>query len=71
MLMWNSVLRSILQSFLKTSIGAVLALSLVKFTEEPADIANASQAIILVTTLAVLPFVFMRLLQKRKSILTQ
>ena len=69
-LFWNSVIRFILQSYLKTSIGCMMAVSAVSFGASAATVSSIL-AILFAVVLAVIPVYFLWFLHKRRKTLQQ
>lgn len=63
---WNGAIRYVLQSYLKTSMGALAATVLINW-EGGTNIANSLQAIAMLLVLAQFPFFFMCVMQKNKD----
>ena len=66
--MWNSVIRYVLQAYLKISIACMIAIFLIDFINSKATI-NAILCILLLTIISLIPFIFMRILYKNRKIL--
>ena len=66
--MWNSVIRYVLQAYLKISITCMLAIFLIDFKNSKATI-NAIVCILLLTFISIIPFIFMRILYKKRKTL--
>ena len=66
---YNSMLRFVLQSYLKTALGGVFALVLIKF-KTGTDILNAVLAIVMMIILASFPIFFAILLHRKRDILS-
>ena len=66
--MWNSVIRYVLQAYLKISIACMIAIFLIDFINSKASI-NAIVCILLLTMISIIPFIFMRILYKKRNIL--
>lgn len=62
---WNSILRYILQSYLKSTIACLFAISLISFVNKNAII-NAILSIVILSILVVLPIVFAAILQRHR-----
>ena len=69
-LFWNSVIRYILQSYLKTSIGCMMAVSAISFGSSKATVSSII-AILFAVVLAIIPLYFLRFLHKRRKTLQQ
>ena len=67
-LMWNSVIRYILQSYLKTSIVCLMAFPVLSLDNSKST-TNAAINIALLTFLTVIPFIFQCILYKRRGTL--
>ena len=65
---YNSMLRFVLQSYLKTSIGAVFALKLMKL-KTTTDAINSALAVIIIIILCSIPIFFYRILDKNRAVL--
>ena len=65
-LMWNSVLRFVLQSYLKNTIACLFAISLMKF-ENGGSSTNAVLSIVILVVLAIIPILAMVLLYKKRN----
>ena len=68
-LMWNSVIRSILQGYLKITLASVFAVSLARFESHEAEV-NSAFATIFLITMVVIPFYFTYILYKNRDSLT-
>jgi hypothetical protein len=65
---WNSVLRFILQSYLKTTLGCLFAISLMSFGDKN-KIINACMSIAMLIALVGFPFLFAVILHKNRGTL--
>ena len=63
---WNGILRFILQSYLKTIIGSLFAISLISFASKNTTI-NAIISIVMFCMLVVIPVIFAAILHKHRA----
>ncbi len=63
---WNGAIRYVLQSYLKTAMGATAALVLINW-DGGSNIANSTQAVIMIVILAQFPFFFMCVMENNKE----
>ena len=63
---WNGILRFILQSYLKTIIGSLFAISLISFASKITTI-NAIISIVMFCMLVVIPIIFAAILHKNRA----
>ena len=68
-LLWNFVIRTILQSYLKIAIGCCLAIWLVNF-DKTIDVVNAVLAIVFLIVISLLPFLLGRIVLANKLTLS-
>ena len=66
-LLWNFFLRFTLQSYLKISIGALFAVSVVELTSSASSSVNATINIVMVVLISSLPIFYAILLHRNKD----